>query len=481
MELPKDLIDELLEHLDHRDFFMLSATGATMHRLLADTPHWQWNSITTEMVCQSLFVNNENVFLTGPAGTGKSYAINEIFNRAKSRSLPATIVSTTAISACNFDKATTLDSFFGITPDLDSVDKFNPKKINYFARSRIWKTKLLLLDEVSMLSATKLELMDIIAKEVRRSKLPMGGMRIFVSGDFYQLPPIGDAALKKNKRLYAFHSLAWEELKFRNYRLSVPMRHNGDLFYYNMLQRIRVGQITENDIKILEARSSSRSDDEIDQPMKIYAVNEKANARNREMFDAVSGEISSTSVAEDMICEKHQHEDGKIEYLPTNESITDAILNKVKNRLHKYPETLQFKVGAQYVITKNISLKEGTVNGRSCIYRGMNHGVGVTLPDGRMAALEMTEIFLKLGDGKYFRRLQYPLKLGYASTIHSSQGMTLERADIDLAKCFEDHQVYVALSRVKSLAGLYLTNFNVHQITVSNDVRQFYRSLEFVN
>lgn len=457
----QDVFTIICDKMKPEDFMNLVNCCTESKECLSAERFEQWRDIR---VLRAAYISRKggvHQFITGSAGSGKSFALQRICNENNKRGIQTHIVSPTGISATNFDEARTIHSFFGIPMHCEDTSEI--KRFSHETIMRIITTRVLLIDEISMVSGNTLEMMDQICQRIRQNDRSMGGITVVVSGDFFQLPPINEN--------YAFESEVWRELNPKMVRLPLSVRHKSDMPYYLLLQRLRVGILTRKDIKALNGRTQQTLSPDVVRPVKLFTNNALVNETNEKEFDQLTNPVVLSFNAVDRVVELIY--DGT--YVPTNKMYLDDAINYAKGKLHKYPDTIKIKVGAQYLITSNIATDLGVANGASCVVVSVaGHHVTVQLTDGSQYMLVPKSVKIKLRENLYLERTQYPLRLGYAVTIHNSQGMTLTKAVIDLKGTFAVHQVYVALSRVESLKGLYLKNFNTDSIFVSRKVKEYY-------
>lgn len=477
----RDIFIEIVSHgLDAYDFINLYSCSTESVACLESEIFEPWREIR---ILRAAFLSRKkhHLFITGSAGSGKSFALQRIYDQNTARGIKTHIVSPTGISACNFSEASTIHSFFSISPSVTSLGELNLDTSHFTSKlvKKIRNTKVLLIDEVSMVSELLFEIMNAICQHIRRNEKPMGDITIVTSGDFFQLPPI--------EGRYCFHSAIWKELGPEIIQLPLSVRHKCDMPYYLLLQRLRIGRITRKDVRMLQERGNAvvpakgtipEQEQMVGKAVSLYTINSTADAQNIRDFAALPGEILFSQTAIDSVTIRKKVGE-KFVYTPTTQMTVAEAVKTVKNKLYKYPDQLHFKIGAQYLITKNIDIGIGAVNGATCVYGLSDDGSSIVfrLSSGIEIDLVPQMVRLKVKGDIYLERIQYPLRLGYAITIHNSQGMTLDAATIDLKNTFAAHQTYVALSRVKTLKGLFLRNFSVDGILVSQDVYNFYERL----
>ena len=392
----------------------------------------------------SLFKKGKNIFISGPAGTGKSYLINVIYNNAR---MNVQVCATTGCAASLLQKvkAKTIHAWSGMgigvgsTKDVISRIRTNKKIVSN------WKSvDILIIDEVSMLSAKTINLLDDIARALRNIPSPFGGIQIILVGDFYQLPPIGNPHDPLTSA-FCFESERWSTLIDDVVELSTCFRHV-DSVYAKIMNEIRVGVLTKTSNDILKSKVGKHGnhDNCIIYPNR-YQVNRVNNERLKKLDESTS----------------HV-------YVPM---CTDPF------QLSRYEE-VELRVGAIVMCTANIETSGANyiVNGSSGKVISFRDGFPLVLFKNGASRLMTTHEFPTDIDDIYVRHI--PLMLSWAITIHKSQGITLENAEVDAGSgIFECGQTYVALSRLKTLDGLHLSAYNVKKVKVNRKVKQFYNDL----
>lgn len=386
--------------------------------------------------------SGQNIFLTGPGGCGKSWTINKL-KEVLSKRMNISITSTTGVSSYLI-RGQTIHSFSGIgvfNPKQDLLKKIKKNR----AIKRIIECDLLVIDEISMLGSSYLSALSKGFKLVRKNEKPFGGIQVIFTGDFYQLPPIQDD--------YAFESDVWKELNLKTILLEKVYRFTDEL-YSNMLARIRKGQHTPEDnvelFKRVKAFQELNMDDFEIQPTFISCKRIDVYEKNKEELDKNPNELVMYL----------SRDDGDITFL-------DVVA----------PKKLELKIGSQVMLTVNKNVEEGLVNGsRGVIIKLDSDMIAVKLMKGNIEIFERHE-FIYEEDGKVIgKRLQFPFILSYCLTIHKIQGSTIDYAIMDIGNSiFENSMSYVALSRVKSLSGLYLKAYSPYKIQVNKKVEDFYK------
>ncbi|MDB5187724.1 MAG: ATPase [Candidatus Kaiserbacteria bacterium] len=401
-----------------------------------------------------------NVFLTGEPGSGKTHTINAYVEWLRERGVEPAITASTGIAATHIH-GMTIHSWSGI-----GIKKFLTEyELDAVASSKrvidhVRTTQVLIIDEVSMLSADTLTMVDQVCREVRKNSLPFGGMQVILVGDFFQLPPV----VRRNENQYdnlgfddegvspfAFRSPAWEALNPVVCYLHEQHRQS-DAVYTQLLTALRRG-VTENDAIILDGRIVDEINVPADIP-RLFSRNMSVDTVNSEKLRINTG-----------VEEKYE----MFERGPAH--MTEALKRGCMS-----PETLYLKIGAKVMFTKNDPAGR-FVNGTLGEVEAFSKAKLpiVRTRDGRTIEVEATEWKLDDGGKTLARITQIPLRLAWAITVHKSQGMTLDAAVIDLRDAFEYGQGYVALSRVRSLDGLTLLGYNeraleVHPEALAQDI-----------
>ena len=426
-----------------------------------------------QLIAFNKYIQGENIFITGPGGCGKSELIRKIYHDAIEKKKNIHVCALTGCAAVLLNcKAKTLHSWAGIglgTGDvLSYVNKI--RKNPYFSQQ--WKnTDILVVDEVSMMSTYLFEILNIIGKNVRsNSRLPFGGIQIILSGDFYQLPPVGNKDYL-NSTHFCFESSEWNSVfPIQNQIQLIKIFRQTDSVYSSILNQIREGRIKRKSIDILQQYVERVvSPDLLIQPTKIYPT--------RHLVDSVNNHNMLS-----LNTEEHEFK-AKKEYpekFETNISVIDIQkeFEFLSNNLPCEP-TLRLKIGAQVMCVVNIKINDELLlcNGSQGIVTSFSSGFPVVKYNNGFEMIMTLHTWMS----EKITGLcisQIPLILAWALTIHKSQGSTLDAAEIDIGdNVFECGQTYVALSRVKSLDGLYLSSFNYNKIKINKKVKEFYEEL----
>lgn len=402
----------------------------------------------TQKTALDILKLGHTAFLTGAAGAGKSHALREYIAYLRKHGVRYAVTASTGIASTHIN-GTTIHAWSGIgirqklSPyDLDAIEE----KANVYKR---WNdTQVLIIDEISMLHASFVDMLDKLAKHLRRSDKPFGGLQVVFTGDFFQLPPVvREGNEYESQDVYAFTSRAWKESKPVVCYLTEQFRQEDDQLS-GILNAIRSGEVEEDHYLCLkEANRKPHTSDHI----KLYTHNENVDAINRKAFEALEGDV-------------------RVYEMTTKGK--GAVLEALKNNCLA-DEVLELKVGAKIICIKNDNERR-YVNGSMGVVADFEKDGSpvVQLANGKKVVIKADTWRIE-EDGKVKAELsQLPIKLAWAITVHKSQGMTLERAEIDLSRAFASGQGYVALSRLKTLDGLHLVGFNPQALQVSDVVRE---------
>ncbi len=411
-----------------------------------------------------LVKSGENVFITGHAGTGKSY----ILERLKEQFKKLVVTSTTGIAAVNI-KGQTIHSWAGIGLCRYSVENIvkNIMTKKPTIRRQIEKCNILAIDEISMLNIKAFEYVDKVLRLVRENNAPFGGIQVVFLGDFFQLPPV---EMEENVEFsYCFESPVWGELKLKNILLTENHRQNEENFI-KALSDMRVNNLTAEDIKLLNTRNTAISGKNPD-ILHIFSTNKEADNYNEVMFNALNSKTAEFLAKDGVLRGKG--------YVYENLDEREQTVLEIFNKTCRAEKLIKLKTGARVMLLVNLDFKAGLVNGSCGSVLALNEdGVTVEFDNGTIREIGRETFEYYYNDKVIATREQFPLKLAYAVTIHKSQGMTLEKLYVDCKRIFERGQAYVAMSRVKTLSGLYLENFSKELVLSDEKVVEFYKNLE---
>ncbi|HEY1645685.1 MAG TPA: PIF1 family DEAD/DEAH box helicase [Candidatus Saccharimonadales bacterium] len=396
-----------------------------------------------------IMLSGSNIFLTGSPGSGKTYLLNEYISRARKRGLKVAVTATTGIAATHLD-GITIHSWAGIGLSEHLTDK---DKLKIFKNQKLVNrykfTDVLVIDEVSMLSGSRLDLVNELSRMIRKSNEVMGGIQLILVGDLFQLPPVN-----ARPDQYVFNSQTWQSANLKICYLSEQHRQQLGDELNSILQIIRANKISEVELAVLSSKLNSSSNISSN-VLRLYSHNFDADELNEKNINRLKSRE-------------------KVYRMRTKGSKNEV--TKLKNSILS-PETLKLKVGCQVIFTAN-NYKEGYVNGDRGRVVDLKGGLPIVRMN-RAAYLKVKPHHYRaeVGEDTLAEAWQLPLKLAWAITIHKSQGMSLDEAEIDLARAFSPGMGYVALSRLKTIDGLHLLGLNKMALYVDHNVAKIDRIL----
>ncbi|MDD2840607.1 MAG: PIF1 family ATP-dependent DNA helicase [Rickettsiales bacterium] len=414
----------------------------------------------TQRLAVDKIAEGKNVFITGPAGTGKSFLLNYLKDEYKTKSLH--ITASTGIAAINVS-GQTLHSWAGLglgnLPLNETLRNILSTK-GIHLRKKLRSAKMLAIDEISMISAEIFDMLNNLLKAVRQNNLPFGGLQLILFGDFLQLPPIN----KENGEVFfCFESEAWQEAKIETITLKEIFRQS-EKDLVNLLNNLRFGELTKYDIELLRGRFKK---EDLDKTFEATIL----GTHNIQVEKINLSKLCNINNCEKTYKAKFEGKPEKIEFLKRNCIV---------------PDVLTLKIGAQVMMLKNTFAKDGIINGSIGIIRSFDNKKGypvVEFTNGALLTITPNEWAVSKFNENTAQveveamMIQIPLVLAWAITVHKSQGMTLEKIKCNLGSAFAEGQVYVAISRVKSLEGLFIESFNINNVKVNKKVIEFYRNL----
>ena len=400
-----------------------------------------------------ILLAGESVLLTGAAGAGKTYTLNQFIRLAKHNGKHVSVTATTGLAATHLG-GTTIHAWAGI----GIHDELPGGFADHMAKGRreiIEKTDVLVIDEISMLHDFRLDMVDDVCRIVRKKPdVPFGGIQVVMSGDFFQLPPINRDGSRNGG--FVVGSNAWQELDPVICYLEEQHRQDDDTLL-DILNALRGGDLRRHHAETLLARVGVEPSDAT--LTELHTVNIDVDRLNEQRLDELVGD--------------------EIEYTQSTTGSENYVETLQRSVLA--PARLRVKQGALVMAVKN-ALDRKYVNGSIGTVIDFEPGTEypiVQFQNGRTVSMQPESWELRDGDKKRASITQIPLRLAWAITVHKSQGMTLDAARIDLRRAFVEGMGYVALSRVKSLDTLYLAGINRMALqmseaahTIDGDLRQ---------
>lgn len=436
---------------------------------------------TSETAAYALrFINqtHQSVFLTGKAGTGKTTLLKEIIATTHKNTV---VVAPTGIAALNAG-GVTIHSMFqlpfgGFIPDnsapqFSDTTKFETKatlrrhfKMSGQKRAVIQNMELLIIDEVSMLRADLLDAMDFMMQTVRKKTAPFGGVQVLFIGDLLQLPPIiRDEEWRTLRSYYKgkffFHAHVMQQYPPLYIELSKIYRQTDDRFI-SVLNNLRNNQITASDIEMLNEFVQPNFDLKANKGfITLTTHNAKADVINAQSLEDLEGKQTT--------------------FMPD-------ITGDFPDKIYPIDSKLQLKIGAQVMFVKNdLSQEKNYFNGKMGIVKSMtqkeiwihfpdeNKTIEVDKYEWQNIKYTVNEFTKEIEEEVLGTFVHYPIKLAWAITVHKSQGLTFDKAALDVSQVFLPGQAYVALSRLRSLNGLILLSpLRMNGISNDQDVMEY--------
>ena len=444
---------------------------------------------TQRSIAERVLGGGENIFLTGPAGTGKSFLFSYIKQellRAHPEANGVAVTAPTGVAAVNVG-GQTIHSWAGVGLGRGSTESLIARVGKSDKASRRWKSaKVLLIDEISMLDSNLFDVLAEIGAAVRGVSSPFGGLQLIVCGDFYQLPPVG---LNPGQgKSFAFDSLAWRLARIVTVTLTEVIRQKSDLRFIPILNEIREGELSAATVDALAACHVSRKKRPTDGilPTRLYCKNCDVDKENAARLAGLAAppivfDASQTDV----------YGGGAASNARARQTVCDDLEKKV-------PQCITLKLGAQVVLLRNLDQRAQLVNGSRGVVARFERSEGGEKASGGYGAVEckgvmlpvvrfdcgvekrigLYEVWVGRGALGSLTRRQLPLKLAWALTVHKSQGMSLSRVEVNVGDAFDFGQVYVALSRAESRVGLWLSGPQIASRVVKAHplVKAFYGS-----
>lgn len=390
---------------------------------------------------------SENIFLTGEAGSGKSYLVRHFMRHQNPKTLP--ILASTGAAAILVG-GRTFHSFMGLGIMGGGVETVVKKALgNRRVVRRLQKIEGFVLDEVSMISGAALVAAEKICRLARGRKIePWGGLRIIAVGDFFQLPPVAE-----NQREWAFQEPIWAQSRFHPIVLEQNMRTKHNEFV-KILNEVRLGKLTEQVESFLNSRL--RQLDDNFQGTRLFPRRFQTEEYNLSRLMALEGEIFE---------------------FPSDYSGDEKFVETLK-KSSPLPKVLKLKKNCLVMLRNNDPHRRWVNGSLGWVRKIDSDGIEVKLISGPQVEVEKTDFSLLNPEGFPIATVEnFPLSLAYASTIHKAQGMTIDRVIVDMESLWEPGHAYVALSRGVNPQQIWLQNWSRRSIKADSQVIEYYKTL----
>lgn len=435
------------------------------------------------------FVNGNNILITGPGGVGKTKLIHHLVEHATMVGKKIQVCAMTGCASlllgCN---AKTIHSWSGIKLAKGPIDQIVGQVMRNKCAKKNWKTvKILIIDEVSMMSRKIFDTLDMVARTVRNNPAPFGGLQVVFCGDFYQLPPV-PSPNEPETGDFCFESDRWASVFTLDNHIELKtIFRQTDSKYIEILAQIRTGELSTENADILRQYVKRPYEPEQHNGAaltKLFPIRSRVDYLNKILFEKIEEAPVEFKIIKSKNCSIYVDTNKSIEtdVLHACRALTkaeeDSELEQLMSNTPCIPD-LQLKRGAAVMCTVNMDMEKGICNGSQGIVTNFigadrrpevrfSNGLTIVLGPHTWQSIDYPTITIS----------QYPLQLAWALTIHKIQGATLAMAQIDIGNgIFEYGQTYVALSRIQSLDGLYLAGFNPGRIKANPKVKQFYSSI----
>ncbi|KAH1166023.1 ATP-dependent DNA helicase PIF1-like isoform X1 [Mauremys mutica] len=405
-----------------------------------------------QSIVLSAVLSGKNVFFTGSAGTGKSYLLKKIVGSLPPKSTYAT--ASTGVAACHVG-GTTLHAFAGIGSGKAPLDQCIELAQRTGVRQHWLSCQHLIIDEISMVEGKFFDKLEAVARAVRKRDDPFGGIQLIICGDFLQLPPVSKG---NEETKFCFQAESWRKCIHVNMELT-EVRRQTEKSFISLLRTIRLGRCTDEVTRQLLQTATNRVERDGILATRLCTHKDDVELTNERRLQQLPGEMHSYEAVD-----------------------SDPMLVKAIDAQCPVSHCIQLKPGAQVILTKNLDVSRGLVNGaRGVVVEFETEGKGlprVRFLCGVTEVIRLERWVFKGPSGIYLSRQQLPLKLAWAISIHKSQGMSLDCVEISLSRVFESGQAYVALSRARNLEGLRVLDFDPNIVRANPYVLQFYSHLQ---
>lgn len=394
-------------------------------------------------------LDGKNIFITGAAGTGKSYLIEQITEYCNQHGKNLSVTATTGVAASKIN-GMTLHGWAGIgLGDKAAYSYTKDIKKKKDTIKRYVSTDILIIDEISMIDGDYMYKVSEIAKILRNNMdAPFGGIQVVLCGDLYQLGPVSSDK-------FVFECDIWKEIVQESFVLDKVYRQKEGPFV-NLLNDMRVGKVTIETEKLLQRTAMRPRKDSKIKPTKLFCTNADVDRSNTQELAKLPG----------------NEQKFKAKY-----TFANSEAKRLYSRNFQYPSEISLKIGAQVMLLRNLDVQQGHVNGTRGVVDDIDSlGIHIQLKDDSILLVEKHKQEIKNEKNKVVATIeQYPLRLAYALTINKSQGLSIDSLIVDLSRAFAHGQVYVALSRATDIDNLTVIGFRRDKVRVAKAVRDYYK------
>lgn len=403
----------------------------------------------------------ENVFLTGAAGTGKSFVIHKFMETQ----YDPVVLATTGIAAILLN-GRTFHSFFCLWNLFAPYETMVESAMqNWRMKQRVSRADTIIIDEVSMLDERTMRAGEEIARRVRGIDEPWGGLRVIAVGDFCQLPPVDPGRKKGQPVKWVFDTDVWRGSGFQKAELTEIMR-TGDTAFMDILNKVRRGMVDDDVVQFLQSHTKTEQEAESIEGTRIFARRDEVAAYNARKLAAIDEPLETFDL--------QFHQLGFFDIGTGDDKDKSKLLQNMP-----VDAKLQLKRGALVMLRRN-NLDAGYANGSLGHYvgretRGDIEWLNIELLTGGTVQVERMQFAQYDGSGTAKAKAsQFPLSLAWASTIHKVQGATLDVVIADLGRLWDSGQAYVAMSRTKAANGFHVLNWSKDSVIIDDRIKQFY-------
>jgi ATP-dependent DNA helicase PIF1 len=440
------------------------------------------------------YIKGENIFMTGPGGSGKTYLIKMIVNHAEENEIKHQVCALTGCASILLNcKATTLHRFAGIGLANKLIDIVISELFAKKYKLKKWyNLKVLIIDEVSMMSLKLFLILDIIARKIyKKPNIPFGGLQIIFSGDFYQLPPIKSSDEEKEASQFCFEHKLWNEtFPKENQIILKTIFRQEETDFLKVLKYVRRGQITHSTKAILENKVYTKEELEKIRQEKVVTIispyKKDVDYINTKSYSELRDNVEKRTYKIKFIQGSSSKKKQENSINNINDDLHNLLINSNASLKQDYEflannimanQEIELKIGTHVMCIANVALdcEIQIANGSQGIVVGFRNDLPLIKFNNISDPICVDYFVWNSETNKKVAVAQIPLIYAWAITIHKSQGVTLDAAIMDIGtNIFEYGQTYVALSRVKTLAGLYLSNFDYTKISANPKVKRFY-------